>query len=51
VGPKLESDRLDKITNAVASGFLQGETVEQIVKRVAGTPQLNREDGVINASS
>jgi hypothetical protein len=47
-GKKLESDRLDKITNAVRSGFLQGETVEQIVKRVAGTPQRNREDGVIN---
>lgn len=49
-GQKLESDRLDKITNAVRSGFLQGETVEQIVRRVAGTPKLNREDGVINAS-
>lgn len=49
-GKKLETDRLDKITNAVRSGFLQGETVEQIVKRVAGTPKLNREDGVINAS-
>ncbi|HBI3683174.1 TPA: hypothetical protein K3939_003849 [Citrobacter freundii] len=49
-GQKLESDRLDKITNAVRSGFLQGETVEQIVRRIAGTPQLNRQDGVINAS-
>ncbi|MED5729744.1 phage minor head protein [Enterobacter hormaechei] len=49
-GQKLESDRLDKITSAVRTGFLQGETVEQIVKRVAGTPQLNRQDGVINAS-
>lgn len=49
-GQKLETDRLDKITNAVRTGFLQGETVEQIVKRVAGTPKLNREDGVINAS-
>lgn len=49
-GKKLESDRLDKITNAVRSGFLQGETVEQIVKRVAGTPQRNREDGVINTA-
>ncbi len=49
-GQKLEADRLDKITNAVRSGFLQGETVEQIVRRVAGTPKLNREDGVINAS-
>jgi hypothetical protein len=48
-GKKLESDRLDKITNAVRSGFLQ-ETVEQIVKRVAGTPQRNREDGVINTA-
>lgn len=49
-GQKLEADRLEKITNTVRSGFLQGETVEQIVKRVAGTPKLNREDGVINAS-
>ncbi|MGT2190532.1 hypothetical protein SPM84_21585 [Enterobacter hormaechei subsp. hoffmannii] len=49
-GQKLEADRLDKITNAVRSGFLQGETVEQIVRRAAGTPKLNREDGVINAS-
>ena len=49
-GQKLESDRLDKITNAVRSGFLQGETVEQIVRRIAGTPQRNREDGVINTS-
>ena len=49
-GRKLESDRLEKITNAVRSGFLQGETVEQIVRRVAGTPQRNREDGVINTS-
>ena len=49
-GRKLESDRLDKITNAVRSGFLQGETVEQIVRRVAGTPQLQRQDSVINTS-
>ncbi|EMV7411621.1 hypothetical protein AADQ46_005204, partial [Enterobacter soli] len=49
-GKKLESDRLDKITNTVRSGFLQGETVEQIVKRIAGTPQRNREDGVINTA-
>lgn len=49
-GKKLELDRLDKIINAVRSGFLQGETVEQIVKRVAGTPQRNREDGVINTA-
>jgi len=49
-GKKLESDRLEKITSAVRTGFLQGETVEQIVKRVAGTPQLKRQDGVINAS-
>jgi hypothetical protein len=41
VGKKLESDRLDKITNAVRSGFLQGETVEQIVKRVAGCATRN----------
>ena len=39
-GQKLEADRLDKITSAVRTGFLQGETVEQIVKRVAGTPKL-----------
>jgi hypothetical protein len=48
-GQKLESDRLDKITNAVRSGFLQGETVEQIVKRRRHAAR-NREDGVINAS-
>lgn len=49
-GKKLETDRLDKITNVVRTGFLQGETVEQIVRRVAGTPQRNREDGVINTA-
>ncbi|NXZ87054.1 hypothetical protein HZI30_08925 [Serratia fonticola] len=44
---KLESDRMQKITNAVSMGYLQGETVDQIYRRVRGTRSRNYQDGVL----
>lgn len=44
---KLESDRLQRITNAVSQGYLQGETVEQIYRRIRGTKAKNYQDSVL----
>ncbi|WP_140920993.1 phage minor head protein [Limnobaculum xujianqingii] len=44
---KLEADRMQRITNAVSQGYLQGETTEQIYRRVRGTKARNYQDGVL----
>lgn len=44
---KLESDRLVRISNAVSQGYLQGETTEQIYRRIRGTRGRNYQDGIL----
>lgn len=44
---KLETDRMQRISNAVSQGYLQGETTEQIYRRVRGTKKLNYQDSVL----
>ncbi|WP_282748806.1 phage minor head protein [Hafnia paralvei] len=46
----LEDDRLKRITNAVSQGYLQGETVQEIVKRVRGARANNFLDSALNVS-
>lgn len=46
----LESDRLKRITTAVSNGFLQGETVETIIRRVRGTKGADYKDGALQVS-
>lgn len=47
---KLETDRIERLTNAVRMGFLNGETTEQVVRRVRGTKARNWEDGALQVS-
>jgi hypothetical protein len=42
---KLPADRMDVLRNAVRLGYVQGETVKQIVDRVVGTPAARKQDG------
>lgn len=44
---KLPADRLEVIRNAVRLGYIQGESVSQIVSRVIGTPAARKQDGAI----
>ncbi|MFC0225675.1 hypothetical protein [Serratia aquatilis] len=44
---KLETDRMQRISNAVSQGYLQGETADQIYRRVRGTKARNYQDGVL----
>lgn len=44
---KLESDRLQRISNAVSQGYLQGETTDQIYRRIRGTRARNYQDGIL----
>lgn len=46
----LESDRLKRITSAVSLGYLQGETVETIIRRVRGTKAADYKDGALQVS-
>lgn len=46
----LESDRLKRITSAVSLGYLQGETVEMIIRRVRGTKAADYKDGALQVS-
>lgn len=47
---KMEADRMDIIRNAVRIGYVQGETVSQIVTRLRGTRASAYADGAINRS-
>lgn len=44
---KLEGDRMQRISNAVSQGYLQGETTDQIYRRIRGTKARNYQDGVL----
>lgn len=41
------SDRIRRITNTVRTGYLQGETTNDIVRRIRGTKAANYTDGVL----
>lgn len=43
----LNTDANAKIRDAVRIGFVEGETIPQIVRRVRGTAALNYQDGII----
>lgn len=43
----LEADAAAKIRDAVRIGFVEGETISQITRRIRGTRALNYADGVI----
>src|SRR5690606_28228920 len=45
---KMAEDRMVYMRNAVRLGFVEGQTVSQIVTRVRGTRANNYADGVIN---
>jgi len=46
----LETDRLTRITNAVRTGYLVGDTNEQIVRKVRGTRANQYKDGALEVS-
>lgn len=43
----LETDRADRIRDAVRMGFVEGETVDQIVRRIRGTREAQYADGLL----
>lgn len=46
----LETDRLTRISNTVRSGYLAGDTTEQIARKVRGTATNNFQDGSLQMS-
>jgi SPP1 gp7 family putative phage head morphogenesis protein len=44
---ELEAGKANRVRNAVRLGVVQGETVDQIVRRVRGTAALNYKDGAM----
>jgi len=46
----LETDRLKRISNTVRSGYLAGDTTEQIARKVRGTVTNNFQDGSLQMS-
>ncbi|VEJ54621.1 hypothetical protein [Pragia fontium] len=46
----IEVDRMTRITNTVKNGYLAGDTVEQMARKVRGTKARNYQDGIIEAS-
>ena len=45
---ELDAAKYGRLRNAIRQGVVQGETIEQIVRRVRGTRALNYTDGVMN---
>jgi SPP1 gp7 family putative phage head morphogenesis protein len=43
----LETDRLQRIKDAIAIGYVENETIAQTVKRIKGTKALNYKDGLL----
>lgn len=43
----IEDDRMTRLSNAVRYGYLEGETTEQIIRRVRGTKAKNYKDGIL----
>lgn len=46
----LEADRLTRVMNAVRTGYMAGDTTEQIARKVRGTAGANRQDGALQMS-
>lgn len=46
----IESDRITRLTNAVRIGYLQGDTVDSIVRRIRGTKAAGYQDGILQVS-
>ncbi|PKE30968.1 hypothetical protein CWS43_09815 [Rahnella sp. AA] len=46
----LESDRLARITNAVRTGYLTGQSTDKIARNIRGTATNNYQDGAIQIS-
>lgn len=46
----IEDDRLKRVANAVRTGYVTGETAEQIIRHVRGTKKNNYRDGILEAS-
>jgi SPP1 gp7 family putative phage head morphogenesis protein len=46
----LEAGRLDRVKTALQLGLSEGETIDQIVRRIRGTRAANFEDGVLAIS-
>lgn len=42
---KLHADRMELIRNTVRLGYIEGQTVTEIVRRLIGTPQNRKRDG------
>lgn len=47
---KMPADRMEVIRNAVRLGYVEGQTVSQIVSRVIGTPANRKQDGAFQRS-
>ncbi|EPF0539232.1 hypothetical protein ACSQHD_003143 [Yersinia enterocolitica] len=45
----IEADRMTRIINTVKNGYLAGDTVEQMARKVRGTRAKNYQDGAIEA--
>ncbi|ENO8558569.1 hypothetical protein ACVTT8_004401, partial [Yersinia enterocolitica] len=45
----IEADRMTRIINTVKNGYLAGDTVEQMARKVRGTRARNYQDGTIEA--
>jgi SPP1 gp7 family putative phage head morphogenesis protein len=43
----LEAERLQRIKDAIAIGYVENETIAQTVKRIKGTKALNYKDGLL----
>lgn len=46
----VEADKAIKIRNAVRMGFIEGQTTQEIVRRIKGTRALNYADGLLDIS-
>ena len=46
----LETDRLTRVSNAVRSGYMNGDATEQIARKVRGTATNNYQDGALQMS-
>jgi len=46
----LEADRLKRVVNTVRSGYLAGDTTDQIARKVRGTANRHRQDGALQMS-
>ena len=46
----METGRLDRLEASIRIGLVEGETIDQIVKRVRGTAKMGFTDGILNIS-